>query len=97
MVVERADIPSREERAAAYLAADDAANRDARRTMLIGAGLCFAWLLVGLYIFGWSMHVNDQATGMVFFWAGLLVGNAGILLTVAWVVRRMTARGDFGS
>src|SRR5262249_35650139 len=97
MALDQAAIPTPEERAAAHLATEEMASRDARRPTFIGAALCFFWLVVGLYIFAWSMHVTDHKTGMIFFWAGLLVGNTGIVLSSYWVVRKMTARGDFGA
>jgi hypothetical protein len=90
-------IPTREERAAAHLAADRAATRAAWRSTLVGALICFLWMAVGLYGLGWSMHVTDEKTGKLLFWGSLTIANSGILSTIYWVVRKAEARGDMGS
>jgi hypothetical protein len=97
MALTREAIPTPEERAEAHLEAERLANRDARRSLFIGAAMCFVWLAVGLYLLGWAMHVTDAKLGMVFFWSGLVIGNSGIVLSIIWTVRRAESRGDLGS
>lgn len=92
----RAKIPTREERAQAHLATERAATRDARRSTLLGALICFLWMALGLYGLGWSLHVTDERTGRVIFWSALIIANSGILATIYWVVRKAEARGDVG-
>lgn len=87
---------SKAERAERYRQAERLATRDARRAMFIGAAVCLFWLLVGLFLMGWSWHVTDHQTGMIFFWSSLIVGNSGILATIVWTVRKAEARGDLG-
>jgi hypothetical protein len=96
MTLTQARELTREERVEAHLEAERLARRDSLRTLLIGAVLCFAWLAIGLYILGWSMHTTDAKLGSIFYWSGLVLGNAGILGTIAWVVKRAESRGDLG-
>ena len=96
MAVTRAGIPSPEERAEARFKSERLADRDARRSLLIGAGLCLVWLTIGLYLLGWAVHVTDQKLGYILFWSGLIFGNSGIVAMIAWTVRKAAARGDLG-
>lgn len=70
----------------------------ARRDMwrdLAGTGvLCMVWCAVGLGLVGMAMHVVGDI-GWVYFWAGLLVGNGGIVFTLARAYRRGADRGDW--
>ena len=97
MPPERRPILTREERAAAHIAADRAATRDARRSTLLGALISFLWMALGLYGLGWSLHVTDERTGKLIFWGSLVIANSGIVATIYWVVRKAEARGDMGS
>jgi hypothetical protein len=96
MAVTRGAIPTPEERAQAHLEAEDQANRDARRTLFIGAGVCLVWLAIGLYLLAWAMHVTDEKIGRLLFWSGLILGNTGIVATIAWTIKKAEARGDLG-
>jgi hypothetical protein len=67
----------------------------ARRRELIRAGaLCLSWMLLGLYLLGWSMHTTDYAYGRIAFYSGVIVGNAGIIFTLLDTHRRLEKRGD---
>jgi hypothetical protein len=97
MALEREKVPTREERAAAHIALDRAATRDAWRSTITGALICLLWMAIGLYGLGWSFHVTDERTGNLLFWGSLVIGNSGIVATIYWVVKKAEARGDIGS
>jgi hypothetical protein len=42
---------------------------------------------------GWSVHSTDQQVAPVVFWGGLLVGNAGILITMVVTWNRAMEEG----
>src|SRR3712207_8562431 len=44
--------------------------------------LCVGWMLLGLYLLGWSAHTSDEHYGRIAFYSGVIVGNAGILYTL---------------
>ena len=59
----------------------EAERRD--RWSLAAVGLaCIGWSALGILLIGWSLHLRDVQFARVVFWAGLLVGNAGILYTL---------------
>jgi hypothetical protein len=75
-------------------AAELAAERAVRHALIRASLLCIAWMLVGLYLLGWSMHTTDEHYGRVAFYSGLIIGNAGILYTLLNTYRRLEKRGD---
>jgi hypothetical protein len=91
-------MPTRKEllddMARAREAAELAAERAVRRALIRAGLLCIAWMLVGLYLLGWSMHTTDEHYGRVVFYSGLIIGNAGILYTLLNTYRRLEKRGD---
>ena len=70
------------------------AARARRRELIRGATLCFAWMALGLYLLGWSVHTTDFLYGRIAFFGGLIVGNAGILFALFSTYRRLEKRGD---
>lgn len=70
------------------------ARRAVRRTLVRCAALCVAWMLLGLYLLGWSAHTTDEHYGRIAFYSGVIVGNAGILSTLLATYRRLEKRGD---
>ena len=75
-------------------AAELEANRAVRWTLVRCGAMCFAWMLVGLYLLGWSAHTGDEQYGRIAFYSGVIVGNAGILYTLLATYRRLEKRGD---
>jgi hypothetical protein len=71
------------------------ANRDKRRELVLAALLCWFWAGAGLLCIAWSMHTTVPWLGKAAFWAGLAIGNAGILFTLLYVYRRGERRGDW--
>lgn len=77
--------------------ADAAAHADVvrRNDLLRSSVACLAWAAVGLYLVGWSAHTTDPALGGASFFAGLGIGNGGIIVTVLRAYLRGEARGDW--
>jgi hypothetical protein len=75
-------------------AAELEAERARRRELVRAALLCVGWLLLGLYILGWSMHTANYDYGRIAFYGGLIVGNGGIVYTLLRTHRRLEKRGD---
>jgi hypothetical protein len=83
-----------EEMGRAREAAELETERARRRALVRAAALCVAWMLLGLYLLGWSMHTTDFAYGRIAFYGGVIVGNAGIIYTLLNTHRRLEKRGD---
>jgi hypothetical protein len=75
-------------------AAELAAERARRFELVRAALLCITWMLVGLYLLGWSMHTSDEQYGRIAFYSGIIVGNGGIVFTLLNTYRRLEKRGD---
>ena len=58
--------------------------------------MCWFWCLLGMYLVGWAFHTTDVYYGRLAFSGGLLIGNAGVLLTIVAAGRKAEARGDYG-
>ena len=71
------------------------ADRVTRRDMLLTALQCLFWCAAGVFLLGWSVHTTDRTLGTGAFWAGLGVGNAGIIFTLLAAYRRGEKRGDW--
>ena len=78
-----------------YARAHEAAHRDMVRD-LVRCGLhCVFWMAVGLFCLAWSFHTTDLLYGKMAFFAGIAVGNGGILATLGAAYRRGERRGDW--
>jgi hypothetical protein len=78
-------------RAAAEEEADRLRNRD-----LVRSGLaCIGWCALGLFLIMWSAHTTDLLYGRMAFFAGLGIGNGGIIFTLLAAWRRGERRGDW--
>lgn len=84
-----------EEMALTREAAELRAERDRRRDMVRTGAMCLVWMLIGLYLLGWSMHTTDDRYARPAFYAGVIVGNAGIVSTLLRAYRRGEQRGDW--
>jgi hypothetical protein len=40
------------------------------------------WLIIGLFLTGWSLHTTDTRYAGLAFWGGIGVGDAGMLWTL---------------
>jgi hypothetical protein len=75
-------------------AAEHETRRAVRRTLVRCGVTCIGWMLAGLYLIGWAMHTTDEGYGRVAYYAGVIVGNGGILYTLLATYRRLERRGD---
>ena len=78
-------------RAVAEEEADHLRNRDLLRSALA----CVAWCTIGLFLIMWSAHTTDLLYGKIAFFAGLGIGNGGIIFTLLAAWRRGEQRGDW--
>jgi hypothetical protein len=76
-------------------AAEVEAERVRRRDMIRTGALCVMWMLIGLYLLGWSMHTSDDRYARPAFYGGVIIGNAGIIFTLLRAYRRGEERGDW--
>ncbi len=92
--VTRERIPTKAERAAELQRAEREAECATRRDMVWTAVQCLAWALAGVAILGLSIRSDDEQTSVIYMWAGLLVGNAGIGTSLYFAYLRARDRGD---
>lgn len=85
--------PDADRRAAELLALEKEVQRELRRVWLRAIGLCFAWLLVGLALIGWSVHTTNYENGTIAFWGGLFIANLGIVVTLLVTYHRAMEEG----
>ncbi len=71
-----------EERAEELLALEREAEREERAATARTLISCFAWVLIGLALMSYAVHTTDLRVGGMAYWAGLLLGNGGVLLTL---------------
>lgn len=85
----------REELAARRESESHEAERDKWRDILLTSLQCFAWAAIGILLIAWSAHTTDLTYGKAAFFAGLGVGNGGIIFTLLAAYRRGERRGDW--
>ncbi|GAC1656566.1 MAG: hypothetical protein NVS4B3_22370 [Gemmatimonadaceae bacterium] len=71
------------------------AARDTLRDYAWSAARCAGWGAVGICLILLSAHVTSATYGRIAFYAGLALGNGGILFTLLATYRRGEARGDW--
>ena len=47
---------------------------------------------VGLFLMAWSVHTTDMRFAGAAFWAGLIVGNGGMIVSMLMVLTRAARR-----
>jgi hypothetical protein len=85
----------REEMAARRAQEAVEARRDTLRDLALTALQCFLWSFAGIALIGWALHTTDVGYGRMAFWAGVAVGNGGIIFTLLAAYRRGEKRGDW--
>lgn len=78
-----ARIPTLEERAAELARDERLTTGDIRRAFALAVGACFFWLAGGLALMGWAFHTTDRGYGQIAFLGGLIIGYAGMTITLA--------------
>ena len=85
----------REEMAARNRRLADEADGEQRRDAVLTALSCLLWMGLGVACLLWSFHTTDQGYGRAAFFAGLGIGNGGIIFTLLGFYRRGERRGDW--
>ena len=85
----------REEMAARNRRLADEADGEKRRDAVLTALSCLLWMGLGVACLLWSFHTTDQGYGRAAFFAGLGIGNGGIIFTLLGFYRRGERRGDW--
>ena len=85
----------REEIAARNRRLAEEADADKRRDAVLTALQCVMWMLLGVGCLLWSFHTSDMAYGRAAFYAGIGIGNGGIIFTLLGFYRRGEKRGDW--
>ena len=88
-------VLTEDERVDLHLVANRKADCDRLWDMLRTGLQCLGWCALGLFLLGSSFHTSDERLGRVFFWSGILVGNAGIVFSLARAYQRGEERGDW--
>jgi len=70
------------------------AQRDAFWAGVRTALTCVAWSLLGLALMGLGLHLNDPDLGQIAWKGGMVVGYAGILVTLIRWRTKAKDRGD---
>ena len=84
----------REEMERQRAAEHEQASRDAFWANIRTGLMCLGWSAAGLVVMGLGLHTTDEELGQVFWRGGMVLGYAGILLTmVRWYLKRQD-RGD---
>ena len=84
-----------EEMSATRQAESDAADRDRLRDFVRSGLMCLGWSMLGIALILWSAHTLNSIYGWIAFFAGLGIGNGGILFTLIGAYRRGEKRGDW--
>jgi hypothetical protein len=67
----------------------EAEEARAQRRSWLSAGLLVAALpILALAIVGWGMHTTDPTYGSAAVEVGILLGNAGVLVSLLWIAQR---------
>ena len=72
-----------------------AAQRDKLLDLVLTALLCLAWSALGIFLILLGAHLTHQVYARVAFYAGIAVGNGGIVFTLLAAYRRGEKRGDW--
>ena len=72
-----------------------AAQRDKVRDLALTAVQCLVWGALGIFLILLGAHLTDHVYSRVTFFAGIAVGNGGILFALLAAYRRGERRGDW--
>ena len=72
---------------------NEGAERDKLRLVLVTATACVFWAIAGIAPILWSAHTTSLVYGRIAFFAGVGIGNGGILFTLLNAYRVGEKRG----
>jgi len=70
------------------------AERDSFWAWVRAALMCVAWSVMGLTVMAWGLHTTDQDLGQVAWRGGMIIGYAGVVVTLARAYLKAKERGD---
>jgi hypothetical protein len=70
------------------------ASRDTFWAHVRTALTCVGWSCAGLVVMGWGLHTTDRELGEIAWRGGMIVGYAGILVTLVRAYAKARERGD---
>lgn len=91
-MIESAESVS-DERAAELLADEREDRRRRWRELLMVFSSVVLSVAAGLFLIAWSLHTTDLRYAGTAFWAGLVIGNGGVLLTMIVAAERAVRGG----
>jgi hypothetical protein len=71
------------------------ARGDSRHHLVRTALACWGWAVTGLGFVAWALTTTHQGLAEIAFWAGLAIGNGGVIFTLLAAYRRGEQRGDW--
>ncbi|MGQ0647470.1 MAG: hypothetical protein ACT4P7_07845 [Gemmatimonadaceae bacterium] len=86
-------VPTPEERGESLRVQEVELRRERRWIFVRAILFCLLCSAAGLTCIAWAVHTTDQQLGLILFWGGLLIGNAGILVSVARALSRAATEG----
>lgn len=70
------------------------AERDSFWAWVRTALTCVAWSALGLIVMAWGLHTSDPDLGQVAWRGGMIIGYAGVVVTLARAYLKAKERGD---
>ena len=86
--------PVSDERAAEVLANDREDRRWNWGQTLRTLAIVVTSVSLGLFLMAWSVHTTDMRYAGAAFWAGLIIGNGGVIVIMLMVLARAARRHD---
>ena len=86
--------PVSDERAAEVLANDREDRRWNWGQTLRTLAIVVTSVSLGLFLMAWSVHTTDMRYAGAAFWAGLIIGNGGVIVSMLMVLARAARRHD---
>lgn len=93
MTVSVSQSPTAEARRLELAAQERELRREMRWVYGRAVAGCFISLAIGLACIAWALHASDEGYAQIAFWAGLLVGNGGVLVTLVVTYHRAMEEG----
>ena len=84
-----------DEMAAVHLRQAAESERDKWKDLGATGVHCVLWSCLGIACIGGALHTTDIAYGKAAFYAGVAVGNGGVIFSLLAAYRRGEERGDW--
>lgn len=64
-----------------------------RRTVIAAVTIGVGSWGMGLFLLSWAVHTTSAGFGAIAFWAGLLIGNVGVVGALFWLGVQVEKQG----